>query len=218
MYSILLFDLDGTLSDPLEGIARSINHALETHGLEPRALAELARFVGPPLDQSFERLTGIANRQTIVSLVGAYRERYLDMGYAENTLYPGVAEVLETLRKARKAMALCTSKSEPATVKILERFELSQHFAFLSCGDIGIAKWQQIAGLMATCKVQRTAIMIGDRAVDIEAGRRNGLATGAVTWGYGSRGELSLGRPDRWFAAPTDWLALQTHRSTVQSP
>lgn len=73
MYSILLFDLDGSLSDPLEAIARSINHALETHALEPRALAELARFVGPPLDQSFE---------------------------------------------------------------------LSQHFAFLSCVDSGIAKWQ----------------------------------------------------------------------------
>ncbi|MEM9604459.1 MAG: HAD hydrolase-like protein [Pseudomonadota bacterium] len=207
MYSLALFDLDGTLSDPLEGIGHSINHALQAHGHDALPFDVLATCVGPPLDQSFARLTGVSDPEALMSMVLSYRERFLDTGYAENTLYPGVTDALDALQRAGVAMALCTSKPEPGTRMILSLFGLTDYFGFLSCGDVGVEKWQQIEALRAAGTVDGKAIMIGDRAVDIEAGRRNGIATGGVTWGYGTREELTAARPDLWFDQPADWLA-----------
>ncbi|MEM7376539.1 MAG: HAD hydrolase-like protein [Pseudomonadota bacterium] len=207
MFSLALFDLDGTLSDPLEGIGHSINHALRAHGYDAVPFDVLATCVGPPLDQSFARLTGVSDPDALMSMVLAYRERYLDTGYRENVLYPGIVEALDTLQRAGVTMALCTSKPEPGTRMILSLFGLTDYFAFLSCGDVGVEKWQQIEGLRAAGTVDGNAIMIGDRAVDIEAGRRNGIATGAVTWGYGTRDELSAAKPDLCYAEPADWIA-----------
>ena len=208
MHSTVLFDLDGTLSDPLPGIGRSINHALTEHGFAPEPLSVLADCVGPPLDQSFMRLTGVDDRELVHALVMAYRERYLDVGYRENALYPDVVDTLTYLQGAGLHMALCTSKPEAGTRLILEHFGIGGFFAFISCGDIGVEKWQQLRELCDTRTIDSGALMIGDRAVDIQAGQRNGLSTGAVTWGYGSQAELSGAQPLRWFHTPLAWRAL----------
>ncbi len=215
MYSTVLFDLDGTLSDPLDGIARSINYALVEYGFEAQPQSELASCVGPPLDQSFAALIGRDDPDLILSLVTKYRERYLDVGYAENTLYPSVLDTLCALEAANVRMALCTSKPEPGTRLILKRFELNGFFRFISCGDLGVEKWQQLAELRQNNTVDEHAIMIGDRAVDIEAGQRNGLSSGAVTWGFGSELELKSAKPTRWFHQPSDWLMLLNSDSTA---
>ncbi|MEM6988627.1 MAG: HAD hydrolase-like protein, partial [Pseudomonadota bacterium] len=215
LYSMILLDLDGTLSDPLQGIGRSINHALHKHDFAVLPIDDLAWCVGPPLDQSFARLTGVTDKDLVMSLVLAYRERYLDIGFAENELYDGIVPALDALHSADTPMALCTSKPEPGTRKILARFGLSHYFRFLSCGDVGVQKWQQINALREERKVDQGAIMIGDRAVDIEAGQRNGLATGAVTWGYGSRDELSSADPMHWFDNPADWVSF-AHETTTE--
>ena len=95
--AVVVFDLDGTLSNPLEGFARSMNHALRLQGLPPREPHELARFIGPPLYDSAVELTGSADPTRHNRLIADYRQRYGESGYAENTLYDGIPEVLHDL-------------------------------------------------------------------------------------------------------------------------
>jgi phosphoglycolate phosphatase len=203
----LLFDLDGTLSDPQDGITRSINHALRTHGHAERPPQDLLACIGPPLDESFAQLTG-GNADQVLALVLTYRERYGAVGYAENILYPGVAETLAALAAGGARMGLCTSKRADFAEQILRLFGLRQHFGIVSGGDIGVQKWQQLAGLRERGEVPDGSVMIGDRAVDLIAARRNGLRSGAVTWGHGSREELMGEQPHFVFEQPADWLKL----------
>jgi phosphoglycolate phosphatase len=202
----LIFDLDGTLSDPLEGIGRSINHALEHHGLASRPLTELARFVGPPLDGTFRELAGVD--APVASLVARYRDRYSVTGYAENRLYDGIAPVLAALAEHR-VLGLCTSKRADFAEKILVLFGLRDHFAFVSGGDIGITKADQLRDLRETGTIDGDAIMIGDRAVDIESAHANGLAGCGVLWGFGSRDELEAARPRWLLASPIELATLR---------
>jgi len=192
---LLLFDLDGTLSDPLVGIGRSINYALSHFGYAPLALPELATYVGPPLDQTFRTLTGAKTDDDIHAMVAKYRERYADVGYSENVLYPGIPEALATLDKAGFAMGVCTSKRVDFAEQILNMFGLRSHFRFVNGGEIGTHKWQQIEGLVARGMISTSSIMIGDRDVDLIAAHRNGLQAAGVLWGYGSREELEKEQP-----------------------
>ena len=202
---MLLFDLDGTLSDPLPGIGRSINHALEQHGHRPHPLAELAACVGPPLAQIFAGLTG---ERDVERYIASYRERYGTIGYAENALYPGVAPTLEALGDAGIAMAVCTSKRADFAERILERFGLRRHFTFVDGGDGSTHKREQVAALRGRGAVGDATLMIGDRAMDLVAAHDNGLQAGGVLWGYGSRAELDAERPRYLFASPQEWLGL----------
>jgi phosphoglycolate phosphatase len=205
-HDLLLFDLDGTLSDPLEGISRSINYALEHFSYAPRAASELAAYIGPPLDQTFSILTGITDEKWLLELVTKYRERYLEVGYAENVLYPEVKETLSRLYNAGVPMAVCTSKREDLARKILQMFDLQDYFLFVSGGDVGIHKWQQIEMLLAQNSITKSSLMIGDRAVDLMAAHKNGLASAGVLWGYGSEAELFAERPAYLFKKPGEWL------------
>lgn len=206
--SLILFDLDGTLSDPQVGITRSINHALRTHGHAERSVAELLPCIGPPLDESFRVLTGRDDEAHIHALVHSYRVRYGAVGYAENEIYPEVADTLAALAAAGARMGLCTSKRVDFAERILQLFGLRQHFGLVSGGEIGLQKWQQLAALQAAGQVPPDTLMIGDRAVDLVAAHRNGLRSGAVMWGHGSRDELMAEAPHRVFERPSEWLAL----------
>lgn len=204
----LLFDLDGTLSDPQDGITRSINHALQTHGHATHPAQALLGYIGPPLDESFRELASTDDPAHIRALVDTYRERYGDVGYAENVVYPGVPEALASLASRGVTMGLCTSKRVDFAERILELFGLRQYFSLLSGGDIGVQKWQQLATLRVGRAVPDGSVMIGDRAVDLVAAHRNGLRSGAVTWGHGSREELMNESPHHVFDRPGDWLSL----------
>lgn len=207
-YDFLLFDLDGTLSDPLLGVGRSINHALARFGHPEVPLEQMSACIGPPLEQSFRRLTGVQDEAHILALIGAYRERYGAIGYAENTLYPGVPEALQALSAAGMPMALCTSKRADFAAKVLDLFGLRPHFRFISGGDVGREKWQQIAELKAEDRIAAATLMIGDRAVDISAARRNGLDGAGVLWGHGSREELEAAQPRQLFQQPDELPSL----------
>ncbi len=206
---LVLFDLDGTLSDPLPGIARSINYALAAFGYSEHPEPSLGRFIGPPLDQTFAILAQTRSQDHIKELVDKFRERFKDIGYRENSLYPGVKSALEEIHDHGMAMAVCTSKRGDFAEKIIKMFELDHLFDFVSGGDIGISKGSQIASLMDDGRVDKHALMIGDRDLDLKAGHANGLATGGVLWGYGSRGELEKENPAWLFDAPEDWLQLK---------
>jgi phosphoglycolate phosphatase len=208
IHDLLLFDLDGTLSDPLVGIGRSINYALAHFGYEPLALSACSAYIGPPIDATFEAITGVTASNQIAAFVAKYRERYADVGYAENTLYPGIPEVLALLGEADIPMGVCTSKRQDFAERILEMFGLRSHFRFVSGGDIGVEKWQQIEALRARGAVSTSSVMIGDRYVDVLAARRNGLCAAGVLWGHGSRDELVREQPDYLFAAPAELADL----------
>ena len=203
-HSALVFDLDGTLSDPLDGIARSYNYALTAHGFAARSDTELAELVGPPLDQGFLAL-GIPT-DLIAAIVATYRERYSELGYAENRLYDDIADVLAKLHASGNRMGVCTSKRRDFAVRILELFGLSSYFSFVSGGDIGISKAQQLRSLLDDRTIDHTAIMIGDRAVDIHAAHANELPSCGVLWGFGSREELVESQPTYVITKPDELL------------
>jgi phosphoglycolate phosphatase len=209
IHDVLLFDLDGTISDPLVGIHRSINYALAAFGYTQIELAECATYVGPPLDLTFAQITTTSTPAHIGELVGKYRERYAELGYAENTLYPGVAETIAELAATGIELAVCTSKRQDFAERILSLFGLREYFSFVNGGDIGIHKHQQIAGLLAQGAVSARSVMIGDRAVDLIAANRNGLYGAGVLWGYGSQQELAAEQPHYLFSSSQELSALQ---------
>ena len=208
MYSFFLFDLDGTLSDPLPGIARSFNYALAHFGYRQLPLTDFGRYIGPPLDVSFQALTGVNEPAALLALVAKFRERYGEIGYSENQLYPGIREALAGLAGQGVAMAVCTAKRQDLAEKVLDLFAIQQHFQFVSGGDVGIHKWQQIAALLAEGAINLQSVMIGDRDADLIAASKNGLAGAGVLWGYGSRAELQAHSPACLLTQPSELLQL----------
>ena len=212
-HDALLFDLDGTLSDPLVGIGRSINYALSHFGYPELPLSRLAVHVGPPLDQAFSSITGLRSSSALDGFVAKYRERYGEIGYSENVLYPGIPEALHSLASAGIRLAVCTSKRVDFAENILELFGLRSYFSFVCGGEIGTQKWQQIRDLLEKRAVGQSAVMVGDRAVDMSAAHRNGLHAAGVLWGYGSREELEAEQPRYLFSTPQELLGLVAQRT-----
>lgn len=192
----LAFDLDGTISDPAVGIGRSINYALGHFGHATISEDAVSQYIGPPLNVSFASITGNSSPEHVAALVSKYRERYADVGYSENLLYSGVPEALEELTSANVSLGLCTSKRVDFADSILRLFGLRHHFQFLSGGEIGVLKKQQLAALLAQKTISPGSIMIGDRAVDIESAKANGMRSVGVLWGHGSVDELRAAGPE----------------------
>lgn len=207
--TFLIFDLDGTLSDPVLGIGRCLNHALNFYGHAPIAEHAVTHYVGPPLDASFAAITGVSDAQHIAALVAKYRERYAEAGYAENTLYPDIPAALQELATAGVPMGLCTSKRADFAEQILCLFGLRDYFRFVDGGDVGIRKSQQLTSLLARGAISRQSIMIGDRAVDVEAAKHNHLRSAAVLWGHGSNEELTAAAPDWFMREPSELVVLR---------
>jgi phosphoglycolate phosphatase len=201
---VVVFDLDGTISDPLDGFARSINHALALHGFAERAPAHLARFIGPPLDETMLELSAGADLAIRTRLIADYRQRYGDLGFAENTVYEGIPEALHALRESGATLGLCTSKRVDFAERILALFGLREMFSFVNGGEIGVQKWQQLQALREAGAVDVQSVMVGDRAVDITAAHRNGLQACGVTWGFGSLDELLAESPRHLAERPAD--------------
>ncbi|MEJ2154319.1 MAG: HAD hydrolase-like protein [Desulfobacteraceae bacterium] len=207
--SLLLFDLDGTISDPLEGIARSFNYALSFYGHDEVPISDLSQYIGPPLDECFKMITGIDEHIEINNFISKYRERYSDVGFSENKLYPGIRESITALSSQNVAMAICTSKRRDFAERILRLFGIRHHFRFVSGGDSGIQKWQQIESLMDSGAIDDSCTMIGDRAVDLSAAHKNGIKSAGVLWGFGSRAELEAQSPICLLSQPSDLLILK---------
>jgi phosphoglycolate phosphatase len=205
---IVMFDLDGTLSDPLVGIGRSINYALAGMGYEPLEMERLAAHIGPPLDLAFRSITGDQSPAAAAEFVARYGERYGEVGYSENVLYPGIPEALAGLAEAGLRLGLCTSKRVDFAEKILEMFGLRPLFGFVSGGEIGTEKWQQVESLLSEGVIDRSTCMVGDRGVDLIAAHRNGMPAAGVLWGYGSRAELDAERPRYLFSTPSELQVL----------
>lgn len=193
--STLVFDLDGTLSDPSSGIVNCVNYALEKCGYPVQPAELINAEIGPPLDLMFGKFIPDITDSKMNDLVVAYRERFVVDGFSENYVYEGIADTIDALHKSGFRLGVCTSKPEKSARKVLQHFNLLHYFEFVSGGDIGIAKQSQLADLLKNQLIDKDAVMIGDRGVDLSAGRNNGLRTVGVLWGFGSRDELSAEEP-----------------------
>ena len=207
-YDYLVFDLDGTISDPKEGIVRSTNYALAEYGYEPIDAAGVGIYIGPPLDFAFRQITGSDNDAHIQVLIARYREQYARAGYSENTLYPDMLPLFEALSKRDVKLAVCTSKRVDFAESILSMFGIRRYFEFVDGGDVGIAKWQQLQALLENHILPEKSVMIGDRNIDLIAARQNGLASAGVLWGYGSEHELVKENPTHLFQEPGQLIEL----------
>ena len=190
----LLFDLDGTLTDPGEGITNSVAHALRSYGITPPPREALYCFIGPPLHESFQRFFGFSEAQSFEA-VERYRDYYRDRGIWENRLYPGIEPLLGQLTAAGYQLALATSKPLVFARQILDHFGLTPHFTWLCGAELDgarTAKAEVVAeALRQSGAAAHTALMIGDREHDVAGARACGLACIGVLYGYGSREELT---------------------------
>lgn len=193
MYKYVLFDLDGTLTDPGVGITNSVAYALERYGIEVSDRSELYRFIGPPLVDSFVRYYGFAEKDA-KEAVTVYREYFTERGMFENEVYPGIPEMLASLRGAGIKPVVATSKPWPFAEKILEHFGLREYFDFVAGAELDetrTSKSDVIAYALETCGINPDeAVMVGDREHDILGAKANGMKSVGVLFGYGSRDEL----------------------------
>jgi phosphoglycolate phosphatase len=198
----LIFDLDGTISDPSVGIWRSINYALTSFDYASVPEDSISAYIGPPIDVTFRELTQSESEEHILTLVAKFRERYADIGYSENSLYPGIDDAIGKLVEAGARIGLCTSKRVDFAEQILSMFGLRSHFQFVSGGDVGVTKAAQLAELLTAGLATPGSTMIGDRAIDILAGKANSLRSVGVLWGHGSEGELVTAGADQVLSDP----------------
>ena len=194
-YDLCLFDLDGTLTDPWLGITSSFRYALSAFGIHEE-LESLTKFIGPPLRDSFRVCYGFTDDETERAVV-KFREYFTETGMYENTLYPGVPEALQMLSDSGRTLAVATNKAAFYSVKILEYFDIARYFKFVSGDTLDgrltkNGKREIVHIALATLDPERimSAVMIGDRELDIIAANDNGIDSIGNTWGYGSRGEL----------------------------
>lgn len=193
-FHTILFDLDGTVTDPKEGITRSVAYALEHFGIHVEDPDTLTNFIGPPLLDSFSEFYGLSDEDCKIA-VDKYRERYRATGWAENIPYDGMAGLLADLKKAGKRIGLATSKPEEFAVKILEHFDLARYFDLI-CGapmnaPKGHGKVDVIEDALARLGIaeRNGVVMVGDRLHDTEGAHKASLPCVGVLFGYGDRTE-----------------------------
>lgn len=209
---VLLFDLDGTLTDPRPGIVRCMKHALDTLGAPCPPDDVLASFIGPSLRGTFATLLETSDRTRIERALALYREEYGDTGLFENQVYAGVGPMLDRARALASAAFVATLKPKLYADRIVSRLGLEPFFAGVYGPDMegrfGDDKADLLARLLATEQVApERAVMIGDRAGDIVGARANRVRSIGVLWGYGSEAELTDAGADALCGSPAELAA-----------
>lgn len=213
-YKYALFDLDGTLTDPGEGITRSVQYALAKFGINVENGQELFCFIGPPLHESFEVYYGFS-RPHAMKAVDYYREYYAVKGIFENLVYDGIRETLADLQAAGIKICLATSKPEYYAKQILEHFNLDGYFTAVAGSNMDGTRTkkaevvERALTLLGNPDV-RECVMIGDREHDVLGGKAHGLDTLGVLFGYGSREELERAGATYIAAKPAEIVGILT--------
>jgi phosphoglycolate phosphatase len=196
----LFFDLDGTLSDPSDGITRCIQHALQCLGRRYPPKAELVQYIGPPLRRTFPKLLATDDAGLIETAIAHYRERFADVGLFENEVYAGVPEMLDRLHGDDYPLYVVTSKPKVYADRIIEHFGFNRFFIEVFGPQLD-GRFDEKSELIEFILRERAldparTIMIGDRARDIESGQAHGTRTLGVTYGFGSEAEIKAAGPD----------------------
>ena len=206
MKNLCLFDLDGTLTDPVVGITKSLAYALDSFGIRVDDVNSLRKYIGPPLRDSFRELYNFSEEE-VEKAVAKYREYYSEKGIFENALYDGVTEMLELLKSNGVRMVMATSKAAVFAEKIAAHFDIGQYFEFISGSELDGARSHKSEvieyafGNIPPAERSRS-VMIGDRKHDIIGAKEAGLESIGVTWGYGSLIEFEEFKPTRHVNSP----------------
>ena len=198
--SILLFDLDGTLTDPKEGIINAIHYALKKKGIIENQPEELLNFIGPPLHFSFQNRYHLSDDETI-EMVRIFREYFAEKGIFENSLYSGIPELLKALKKQKKIISLATAKPTHFAKQVLDHFQLSDYVDFIAGANTDgsrtdkkeiVAYAKEITGNKADAEY----LMIGDREYDIMGAHFNQIEACWVSYGYGEESIVIQEKPE----------------------
>lgn len=206
MFRYCLFDLDGTLTDPKEGITKSVQYALRRFGIEEPDPDRLTAFIGPPLKDSFMEFYGFTEEEA-VRAIGFYRERFAPAGMLENVIYPGIKEMLEGLCGQGMHLAVASSKPEVFVRRILLHFGIEKYFGVVVGSGLDgtrgtkkevVEEALSQFRLFALPEEERKKIcaMAGDRKFDIQGAKAHGLTGVGVRFGYAPEGELEAAGAD----------------------
>jgi phosphoglycolate phosphatase len=206
----LLFDLDGTLTDPFPGITKCIQYALVAMGRPEPAAESLRWCIGPPLKKSFESLLGPADEHLAEVAVAKYRERFGSVGLFENNLYPAIAETLDQLKQSGHSLSVATSKPTVFAERIIAHFGLGKYFRSINGSELDGTRSDKTTLIAYILKRDdigpKDTIMIGDRKHDMIGARQNGVAGIGVGWGYGTMEELAEAGAYACVATPAELL------------
>lgn len=194
MYNYILFDLDGTLTNPAEGITNSVAYALDKFGISVDDKKSLYKFIGPPLSDSFQRYYGFTKEQSMKA-VEYYREYFSTRGIFENQVFKDTKDMLSTLKSAGKRIILATSKPDKFALQIIEHFNLTEYFDFTACATMDETrncKDEVIKYALEGYPVKNLSetIMIGDREHDVLGANKAEIDSIGVLYGFGDYDEL----------------------------
>lgn len=212
MFDCILFDLDGTLTDPFEGITNSIVYALDKFGIKITDRRTLTDFIGPPLNEAFKTRFGFDDEKALQT-VKYFREYYKDYGLYENYVYKEIPPVLEELKRRGKILIVATSKVEEFSVRVLKHFDLIKYFNYV-CGATKdftrVKKADVIAHALKTAEItqKNRVLMVGDRNHDVFGAKANGIKSCGVLYGYGDRRELETAGADYIVTSPDELLSI----------
>ncbi|SDR39050.1 HAD hydrolase-like protein [Pseudovibrio sp. Tun.PSC04-5.I4] len=208
----LLFDLDGTLTDPFVGIVTSVQYALEKLGRDVPPAKDLAFVIGPPLTETLSQLLDTEDEELVLEAVRLYRERYTTIGLYENKRYEGIKEILSEAQARGDRLFVCTSKPWVYAEKIIAHFELDGFFEKTYGCELDMTRGNKVELLAYLLEQEKLdpskTVMIGDRKHDLIAASENGVASIGVLWGYGSAEELAEYKAGTVVSSPTE---LATH-------
>lgn len=210
MKRYILFDLDGTLTDPEEGITKSVQYALAKLGIEEDS-NNLTKFIGPPLKESFSVFYGF-DREKAEKAVKFYRERYADVGIFENRVIEDIPQLLKSLKEAGKVLVVATSKPTKFAKAICDKYNLSQYFDLILGSELDGTRSnkdeviKEVLNRLGCSKEE--IIMIGDRRHDIIGAKKCDIASVGVEFGYAEEGELQKAGADYIVKKPSELLFL----------
>lgn len=211
-YDIILFDLDGTLTDPGIGITNAVMHALKQYNIQVENREKLYGFIGPPLMESFQTFFGFTG-EAAEQAVASYREYYREKGIFENYVYPGMDVLLGRLQEAGKTLLVATSKPEEFAIQILEKFQLADYFTVVAGATMDGSRIRK-ADVIEYAKNRigiddrECMLMVGDRKQDVLGAKEAGIASAGVLYGYGSREELEAAGADHIVSCVEDLYPL----------
>ena len=193
-YEIIIFDLDGTLSNSKEGITKSVQYALSKLGIIEENLDSLEHFIGPPLKDEMIRTYKVSEEEA-EKAVAYYRERYVPKGIYETEIYPGTEEMLSNLKSSGKRIALATSKPQQMAEEVLQYLKIERYFDSVMGAELTGPRQSKRAVLEALLeeskiKDKEKCIMIGDTCYDIDGAKAVGLDSAGVAYGFGNTIEM----------------------------
>lgn len=200
-YQHVLFDLDGTITDPKEGITNSVKYALASFGIEVNDIRSLYPFIGPPLKTSFKEFYHFTEENAEVAII-KYREYFSKKGIFENEIYNGIDLFLHTLSQKGMKLYLATSKPEPFARQIIEYFKLDTYFCFIGGSTFDSSRSEKEDVIRYVLEENQIAdlsnvVMVGDRKYDMIGAKKNGIHAIGVLYGYGDEEELQKAGADQ---------------------